>query len=59
MYINNDLGQIGYNVMGNYVNGALFRGRIFCRLHLNARLKFPAQCHMPKQTTCAVSDFRL
>ncbi len=49
--------------MGNYVNGALFRGRIFCRLHLNARLKFPAlcsaQCHMPKQTTCAVSDFRL
>ncbi len=47
----------------NYVNGALFRGRIFCRLYLNERLEFPslcsAQCHMPKQTTRAVSDFRL
>ncbi len=45
------------------MNGALFRGRIFCRLYLNVSLEFPslcsAQCHMPKQTTRAVSDFRL
>ncbi len=45
------------------MNGALFRGRIFCRLYLNASLEFPSlcsvQCHMPKQTTRAVSDFLL
>ncbi len=27
--------------MGNYVNGALFRGRIFCRLHLMRVWSFP------------------
>ncbi len=32
------------NLMENYVNGALWRGRIFCRLHLNPHLKFPALC---------------
>ncbi len=31
----------------------------FLSAAFNARLKFPAQCHMPKQTTHAVSDFRL
>ncbi len=52
MYIHNDLGQILCNLIESYVNGALFRGRIFCRLYLNASLEFPAlcsaQCHVSK-----------
>ncbi len=48
MYINNDLGQIGYNVflMENYVNGALRQFPALCS----------AQCHMPKQSTHAVRN---
>ncbi len=40
------------------MNGALFRGRIFCRLYLNVSLEFPALCRAVSHAKTNNSDFR-